>query len=323
MARLCQWKVVARDTEMFEPNPLAITSRCNSSRGTFQNWKCLQTANRIFYSLKGLHHCDKTWSLMKNPLALLVLEKTLLINTDRSSGVLWYFTENGNLRAHYTKTTVRAGEVLRLVAVFQDTRRYPLTFGISGVKGTSDRDQYAQCLDSQGREIFAPLSARGEFYATCTNSNSDTDCDAVLYKVHHLAKRDLPLKVRTYWTWMIATRNGSVIFIYPLQVRLVAGPLPVPLPREYAGLMQLETATRGSIVLGCIVPERPVHDPEMLELVVSGPGAPRVRRARLGYPSEARLLASPKLQRLLAACWCVAYYPINHNHDMNPFQLSS
>ncbi|XP_012266137.3 uncharacterized protein LOC105691902 [Athalia rosae] len=187
--------------------------------------------------------------------------------------------ENGNLRAHYTKTTVRAGEVLRLVAVFQDTRRYPLTFGINGVKGSSERDQYAQCLDSHGREIFAPLSARGEFYATCTSGSSDADCDAVLYKVHHLAKRDLPLKVR-----------------------LVAGPLPVPLPREYAGLMQLETATRGSIVLGCIVPERPVHDPEMLELVVSGPGAPRVRRARLGYPSEARLLASPKLQRLLAAC---------------------
>ncbi|XP_046738045.1 uncharacterized protein LOC124406620 isoform X1 [Diprion similis] len=187
--------------------------------------------------------------------------------------------ENGNLRAHYTKTTVRAGEVLRLVAVFQDTRRYPLTFGISGVKGSLEKDQYAQCLDSHGREIFAPLSARGEFYATCPSGSSDTDSDAILYKVHQLAKRDLPLKVR-----------------------LVAGPLPVPLPREYAGLMQLQTATRGSIVLGCLVPERPVHDPEMLELMVSEPGAPRVRRARLGYPSEARLLASPKMQRLLTAC---------------------
>lgn len=87
-----------------------------------------------------------------------------------------------------------------------------------------------------------------------------------------------------------------------LQVRLIAGPLPVPLPKEYGGLMQLETSTRGPIVLGCIVPERPVHNPEMLELVVSGNGAPRVRRARLGYPSEARLLASPKMQRLLSAC---------------------
>lgn len=87
-----------------------------------------------------------------------------------------------------------------------------------------------------------------------------------------------------------------------LQVRLIAGPLPVPLPREYGGLMQLESSTRGPIVLGCIVPERPVHNPEMLELVVTGSGAPRVRRARLGYPSEARLLASPKMQRLLSAC---------------------
>ena len=86
------------------------------------------------------------------------------------------------------------------------------------------------------------------------------------------------------------------------QVRLIAGPLPVPLPREYGGLMQLESSTRGPIVLGCIVPERPVHNPEMLELVVTGNGAPRVRRARLGYPSEARLLASPKMQRLLSAC---------------------
>ncbi|KAL2717011.1 uncharacterized protein V1478_012711 [Vespula squamosa] len=186
--------------------------------------------------------------------------------------------ENGNLRAHYTKTTIRAGEILRLIAVFQDTRKCTsVTFGISG--GSSERDQYAQCLDPHGREVFAPLSARGEFYAICQNGSTDTGSDAVLYKVHHLAKRPLPLRVR-----------------------LIAGPLPVPLPREYGGLMQLESSTRGPIVLGCIVPERPVHNPEMLELVVSGNGAPRVRRARLGYPSEARLLASPKMQRLLAAC---------------------
>ncbi|KAI4477285.1 hypothetical protein M0804_012875 [Polistes exclamans] len=186
--------------------------------------------------------------------------------------------ENGNLRAHYTKTTIRAGEILRLIAVFQDTRKCnSVSFGISG--GSSERDQYAQCLDPHGREVFAPLSARGEFYAICQNGSMDTGSDAVLYKVHHLARRPLPLRVR-----------------------LIAGPLPVPLPREYGGLMQLESSTRGPIVLGCIVPERPVHNPEMLELVVSGNGAPRVRRARLGYPSEARLLASPKMQRLLAAC---------------------
>ncbi|XP_015126986.1 uncharacterized protein LOC107048357 isoform X1 [Diachasma alloeum] len=183
---------------------------------------------------------------------------------------------DGNLRAHYTKTTIRAGEVLRLVAVFQDTRKYS-AFGITG--GTTEKDQYAQCLDSHGREVFAALSSRGEFYAICQSNSSDTGSDAVLYRVHHLVKRALPLRVR-----------------------LVAGPLPVPLPREYGGLMQLETSTRGSIVLGCIVPERPVHNPEMLELVASGNGAPRVRRATLGYPSEARLLTSPKMQRLLAAC---------------------
>lgn len=93
-----------------------------------------------------------------------------------------------------------------------------------------------------------------------------------------------------------------------LQVRLVAGPLPIPLPRDYSGLMQLENATRGPIVLGCAVPllpERPLPNttvPELLELVATGPTAPRVKRARLGCPSEARLLASPKMQRLLSAC---------------------
>ncbi|KAF3423776.1 hypothetical protein E2986_12394 [Frieseomelitta varia] len=203
-------------------------------------------------------------------------------------------SENGNLRAHYTKTTVRAGEVLRLAAVFQDTRRTPVSSGISGVVSgapegkssrSSERDQYAQCLDSHGHELFAPLSARGEFYATCQSGSLDTGSDAVLYRVHQLARRDLPLRVR-----------------------LVAGPLPIPLPRDYSGLMQLEGATRGPIVLGCAVPlmpERPLPSstvPELLELVATGPTAPRVKRARLGCPSEARLLASPKMQRLLSAC---------------------
>ncbi|XP_015176565.1 PREDICTED: uncharacterized protein LOC107066446 [Polistes dominula] len=203
--------------------------------------------------------------------------------------------ENGNLRAHYTKTTVRAGEVLRLTAVFQDTRRAPVSnSGISGViagipdgksSRSSERDQYAQCLDSHGHELFAQLSARGEFYATCQGGTLDTGSDAVLYRVHQLARRDLPLRVR-----------------------LVAGPLPIPLPRDYSGLMQLEGATKGPIVLGCAVPlmpERPLPNttvPELLELVATGPTAPRVKRARLGCPSEARLLASPKMQRLLSAC---------------------
>ncbi|CAG5100500.1 Protein of unknown function [Cotesia congregata] len=186
--------------------------------------------------------------------------------------------EDGNLRAHYTKTIIQAGEVLRLIAVFQDTRKCSsIPFGITG--GISEKDQYAQCLDSHGREVFVALSTRGEFYAICQSSNADNGNDAVLYRVHHLAKRALPLRVR-----------------------LIAGPLPILLPREYGGLMQLEASTKGSIVLGCIVPERPVPNPEMLELVVSGIGAPRVRRAQLGYPSEARLLTSPKMQRLLSAC---------------------
>ncbi|XP_011502389.1 PREDICTED: uncharacterized protein LOC105365830 [Ceratosolen solmsi marchali] len=167
--------------------------------------------------------------------------------------------ENGNLRAHYTKAFIRAGEVLRLVAIFQNARRCTISFNIVG--NLSDRDQYAQCLDSHGREIFAPFSARGEFYAVCQNddssSNINTNSDTLLYKVQHLAKRQLPLRVR-----------------------LIAGPLPIPLPREYGGLMQLESSTRGPIVLGCLIPEIPIYDPEMLELLVTGKSAPRVRRAR-------------------------------------------
>lgn len=121
-----------------------------------------------------------------------------------SSTSYFLVAENGNLRAHYTKTTVRAGEVLRLAAVFQDTRRAPVSNSISGAIGgipegkCSERDQYAQCLDSHGHELFAPLSARGEFYAICQSGSLDTGSDAVLYRVHQLARRDLPLRVKLY-----------------------------------------------------------------------------------------------------------------------------
>lgn len=195
-----------------------------------------------------------------------------------------------------------------------------MSTGVSGVIGSmpegkssrsSERDQYAQCLDSHGHELFAPLSARGEFYATCQSGNLDTGSDAVLYRVHQLARRDLPLKVgigRRSDSCHFSREKKNALFFVLLQVRLVAGPLPIPLPRDYTGLMQLEEATRGPIVLGCAVPlmpERPLPGstiPELLELVATGPTAPRVKRARLGCPSEARLLASPKMQRLLSAC---------------------
>ncbi|XP_012056189.1 PREDICTED: uncharacterized protein LOC105619275 [Atta cephalotes] len=235
----------------------------------YPGWFSVISGNNTTGSARVYRRVD---SLVKTGVPVFLLATPLRAYTLTHSKM-----ENGNLRAHYTKTTIRAGEILRLVAVFQDTRRCSsVSFSISG--GCPEKDQYAQCIDLHGREVFASLSTRGEFYAICQGEN-DTGSDAVLYKVHHLAKRQLPLRVR-----------------------LIAGPLPVPLPKEYGGLMQLETSTRGPIVLGCVVPERPVHNPEMLELVVSGNGAPRVRRARLGYPSEARLLASPKMQRLLSAC---------------------
>lgn len=236
----------------------------------YPGWFSVISGNNTTGSARVYRRVD---SLVKTGVPVFLLATPLRAYTLTHSKM-----ENGNLRAHYTKTTIRAGEILRLVAVFQDTRRCSsVSFGISG--GYPEKDQYAQCIDLHGREVFASLSTRGEFYAICQSGSVDTGSDAVLYKVHHLAKRQLPLRVR-----------------------LIAGPLPVPLPKEYGGLMQLETSTRGPIVLGCVVPERPVHNPEMLELVVSGNGAPRVRRARLGYPSEARLLASPKIQRLLSAC---------------------
>jgi len=117
-------------------------------------------------------------------------------------------SENGNLRAHYTKTTIRAGEILRLVAVFQDTRRYnSVSFGISG--GYPEKDQYAQCIDLHGREVFASLSTRGEFYAICQNGSIDTGSDAVLYKVHHLVKRQLPLRVSCFCEAYIISFNNQ------------------------------------------------------------------------------------------------------------------
>lgn len=75
-----------------------------------------------------------------------------------------------------------------------------MSFGISS--SASEKDQYAQCLDSHGREVFAALSARGEFYAICQGSNADTGNDAVLYRVHHLAKRALPLRVSVFHVYI-------------------------------------------------------------------------------------------------------------------------
>lgn len=123
---------------------------------------------------------------------------------------------------------MRAGEVLRLTAVFQDTRRAPVANGVSGTVGgipegkcsrSSERDQYAQCLDSHGHELFAPLSARGEFYATCQSGSLDTGSDAVLYRVHQLARRDLPLRVRSRRDALrLMSCRGTLVLISPLAI---------------------------------------------------------------------------------------------------------
>ncbi|KAF2355406.1 CABIT domain [Trinorchestia longiramus] len=128
-------------------------------------------------------------------------------------------SRSGNPR--YRRSVVAAGHVLKLLGLFEDTKRE----GHNRTQGTGDR--FAQCLDHRGQVVFVPLSARGKFYATADRNPALQSLDQV-YLMSQLIEG----------------------FQLPLTVRLVCGYM-AKVPNCFTGLLKLESAQQEQVLLAC------------------------------------------------------------------------
>lgn len=91
-------------------------------------------------------------------------------------------------KQHYVKTTVKGGEVVKLLAVYQD-------IGSSGkrMSWAGEGTRYAQCLTQSDQVVYIPVTTCGQFYATANSRRDDS-----VTKVYQLSRllKTFPLPVR-------------------------------------------------------------------------------------------------------------------------------
>ncbi|XP_066999421.2 uncharacterized protein B4 [Anabrus simplex] len=194
----------------------------------------------------------------------------------------------------YTKTTLKAGHAIKLLAVFEDVNHVEeqnnrrISFPFIG-RLTNKANKYAQCLNGKSQMVFIPLTTTGQFYAAAaTKGVSEHQCV----------------------TQMTALLKNMKM---PLPVHLVMGPLPTPLPAGFTGNLLLEGFEQEDVILACTLPQDfDIQDgltmsafssqvqPKFLEIDADSQFL--LSRPILHPEYEARLFKSPLLQSHLSYC---------------------
>lgn len=209
-------------------------------------------------------------------------------------------------KVQYVKTQVKPGQLFQLRAVFQ--HRDMEGNGVSGNQnhskasvtsriGRSTRDKdlanrYAQLISQTNQEFYVQLTMKGEFYEIHSSIKAklcfpglldktgplalDKDC---LYKLTHLLRR----------------------IALPIRVKLMSGPLPLGLPKDFPDTFILERKFQEPLMVTCTLPAPSEKTPHQISCININSGV-RISRCMLGFDSENRLFKSQRLQAALAFC---------------------
>ncbi|PNF39726.1 hypothetical protein B7P43_G05324 [Cryptotermes secundus] len=207
-------------------------------------------------------------------------------------------------RAQYTKTIVPAGNILKLLAVFEDvtgSRNSALSnkrLSLPLIGRSHNNTRYAQCLNNKNQMVFVPLSTTGQFFAVSLGGAGVEARHGPLYLLPQLLREHR----------------------LPVRVHLMAGPLPTPLPVGFTGTLLLEGYQEEDVILACTLPHdviihsnsrtgsnhltnaSPVTSavPKLLEMDADSRFF--LTRPLFHHEFESRLFKSPLLQTALAFC---------------------
>ncbi|KAK3930589.1 hypothetical protein KUF71_005323 [Frankliniella fusca] len=240
---------------------------------SYQGWfslvreRSLQTRAKVYSTIQQLVSARVAVFLSKGSLTGFKLAHSPSPGGDGDGGL-------SGRRLQYARSTVRGGQVLRLLAVFEDneggcssarSRRGPggpggqgaglgassrgSGLGLSralplGRMGGGQPTQYAQCLTARNESVFVPVSAAGSFYAVATDDVVDGDVD------HGEVDVDVDLS-RVYQLPQLLRLTAEPL---PVKVQLVCGPIQSPLPGGFSGLLVLEDLQQEDVILACTLP---------------------------------------------------------------------
>uniref|UniRef100_A0A6B2ED67 CABIT domain-containing protein n=1 Tax=Phlebotomus kandelakii TaxID=1109342 RepID=A0A6B2ED67_9DIPT len=194
------------------------------------------------------------------------------------------------IKSHYVKTTAKAGQVFRLLAVFEDGRsQHQNKSGpLSDFSSSSDREKvrgrYAQLLCENRQMLYVSLATKGKFYEVEMNSHSQ--------KGKQQQKNG---QINPEYVHRIGdiTQNSPL----PLNVRLISGTLP----GISTDCITIHKISMEDVVISCPIDERDSRSSLVLRTISILPDM-KLQKCLLGYDNEKKLLASPNIQNILKYC---------------------
>ncbi|XP_055680799.1 uncharacterized protein LOC129788613 isoform X2 [Lutzomyia longipalpis] len=196
------------------------------------------------------------------------------------------------IKSHYVKTTAKAGQVFRLLAVFEDGRsQHQNKSGgpLSDFSSSSDREKvrgrYAQLLCENRQMLYVSLATKGKFYEVEMNQG-------------HRGKQQQQHKNTTtnpeYVHRISDIAQNSPL---PLNVKLISGNLP----GISTDCITIHKISMEDVIISCPIDERDNRSTLMLKTISLLPDM-KLQRCLLGYDTEKKLLASPNIQNILKYC---------------------
>ncbi|XP_065200058.1 uncharacterized protein LOC135831473 [Planococcus citri] len=198
-------------------------------------------------------------------------------------------TDGAKSRYHYIKTTISSGQVLKLLAVYEDiaeqsTRSKRLSWPLLGSKQQST--QYAQCMTIRKQIVYIPMTTHGYFYAVSTANNTAEDNVSKVYQISKLLQ------------------------VFPLPVRVCS-----IYPQKINGSILLESYHKEDVMLACVLDDKHnIGSNKFRFLEIDTNSKFFVNRV----PDEHRLFKKTRVQKALRNChtdsekWCQQLKIIHH-----------
>ncbi|KAH8412545.1 hypothetical protein KR009_002931 [Drosophila setifemur] len=197
-------------------------------------------------------------------------------------------------RPQYVKTTARGGQVLRLLAVFEDGKQeqgqaQQGSVNVSKSSGYMGRDKeknrYAQLLNENRQVLYVPLSTKGKFYEI------EPGIPQLLQKLGEAQRKLNPECVHRLGALVAAAK------LLPLTLRYISGPGGSDIPEQLC----ITQVSKEDVVVGCSIEDIDTQTPLQLRKFYPSREMQLVR-SYLGFDSEQRMLANTNVQNMLKFC---------------------
>uniref|UniRef100_A0A1B0D5L5 CABIT domain-containing protein n=1 Tax=Phlebotomus papatasi TaxID=29031 RepID=A0A1B0D5L5_PHLPP len=195
------------------------------------------------------------------------------------------------IKSHYVKTTAKAGQVFRLLAVFEDGRsQHQNKSGpLSDFSSSSDREKvrgrYAQLLCENRQMLYVSLATKGKFYEVEMNSQS------------HSRSRQQQKTGTANPEFVHRISDIMQSAPLPLNIKLISGTLP----GISTDCITIHKVSMEDVLISCFIDERESRSSLALRTVTILPDM-KLQKCLLGYENEKKLLASPNIQNILKYC---------------------